>query len=100
MFELIRKERFEVSKEITCLLNRIVARNENYDNLGDFRKFPIKIIGTIHKVTAVDDFGIKFKEIIDRYKGNEIENKAFDLFLDIAKTQFFGDGNKRTDRKT
>ena len=36
MFELIRKERFEVSKEITCLLNRIVARNENYDNLLNF----------------------------------------------------------------
>ncbi|MBP6167926.1 MAG: Fic family protein [Leptotrichiaceae bacterium] len=96
MFYLVRDNGFQVDKETICLVNRIVARNENHDNIGNFRKSGIAITGTTHKGTSVKDFGIKYIEIIDRFNENKLEDKAIDLFLDIAKTQFFGDGNKRT----
>ena len=96
MFYLVRDNGFQVDKETICLVNRIVARNENHDNIGNFRKSGIAITGTTHKGTSVKDFGIKYIEIIDRFNENKLEDKAIDLFLDIAKTQFFGDGTKRT----
>ena len=96
MFYLVRDNGFQVDKETICLVNRIVARNENHDNIGNFRKSGIAITGITHKGTSVKDFGIKYIEIIDRFNENKLEDKAIDLFLDIAKTQFFGDGNKRT----
>ena len=96
MFYLVRDNGFQVDKETICLVNRIVARNENHDNIGNFRKSGIAITGTTHKGTSVKDFGIKYIEIIDRFNENKLEDKAIDLFLDIAKTQFFGDGNRRT----
>ena len=96
MFYLVIDNGFQVDKETICLVNRIVARNENHDNIGNFRKSGIAITGTTHKGTSVKDFGIKYIEIIDRFNENKLEDKAIDLFLDIAKTQFFGDGNKRT----
>ena len=96
MFYLVRDNGFQVDKETICLVNRIVARNENHDNIGNFRKSGIAITGTTHKGTSEKDFGIKYIEIIDRFNENKLEDKAIDLFLDIAKTQFFGDGNKRT----
>ena len=96
MFYLVRDNGFQVDKETICLVNWIVARNENHDNIGNFRKSGIAITGTTHKGTSVKDFGIKYIEIIDRFNENKLEDKAIDLFLDIAKTQFFGDGNKRT----
>ena len=96
MFYLVRDNGFQVDKETICLVKRIVARNEKHDNIGNFRKSGIAITGTTHKGTSVKDFGIKYIEIIDRFNENKLEDKAIDLFLDIAKTQFFGDGNKRT----
>ena len=36
-------------KDILCMINRYVAANENFDNIGGFRKGNIKISGSENK---------------------------------------------------
>lgn len=84
-------------KDILCMINRYVAANENFDNIGGFRKGNIKISGSKHK-------GIKSSELdFNFYKSKEyyfnIDKNGISeiiLCLRLAKSQYFGDGNKRT----
>lgn len=85
------------NKDILCMINRYVAANENFDNIGGFRKGNIKISGSKHK-------GIKSSELdFNFYKSKEyyfnIDKNGISeiiLCLRLAKSQYFGDGNKRT----
>lgn len=85
-------------KDILCMINRYVAANENFDNIGGFRKGNIKIGGAKHRGTNPFQLEYEF-DILKCWYKNEKENKGrkyIELALKLFKHQFFGDGNKRT----
>ena len=80
-----------------CTVNRLVASNDNFDNLGGFRRYNIKITGAKHTGIEVANLDISFFETINKYHDDKREGiKIIDLFLNLCKNQYFGDGNKRT----
>lgn len=92
----IENNELYLEKDIICLLNRYVASNDNFDNLGGFRKFGIKIIGSKNKGIDVQDMEFHFFNLKNEYLLEEDTLKELVLCLKLAKAQFFGDGNKRT----
>ena len=97
VLDKVISDNFYFDKETLCMINRLVAKNDNFDNLGGFRKYGIRISGTKHKGLEVKDFDYEFFNLLNKYhsEGKDII-KEIDLMLDLCKNQFFGDGNKRT----
>ena len=93
----IKENNFYFDKDTFCTVNRLVASNDNFDNLGGFRRYNIKIIGAKHTGIEVANLDISFFETINKYHDDKREGiKIIDLFLNLCKNQYFGDGNKRT----
>ena len=93
----IKENNFYFDKDTFCTVNRLVASNDNFDNLGGFRRYNIKITGTKHTGIEVENLDISFFETINKYHDDKREGiKIIDLFLNLCKNQYFGDGNKRT----
>lgn len=67
----IKENNFYFDKDTFCTVNRLVTSNDNFD--------------------------ISFFETINKYHDDKREGiKIIDLFLNLCKNQYFGDGNKRT----
>ena len=97
IFEKIKENNFYFDKDTFCMVNRLVASNENFDNLGGFRHHNIKIAGAKHTGVAVPNLEMSFFEVLNKYCDDKRDGiKNVDLFLDLCKNQYFGDGNKRT----
>lgn len=97
ILEKIKEKDFYFDKDTLCRVNRFVASNDNFDNLGGFRHYNIKISGAKHTGVDVSDLEISFFETINKYYTDNREGvRTVDLFLDLCKNQYFGDGNKRT----
>ena len=93
----IKENNFYFDKDTFCTVNRLVASNDNFDNLGGFRRYNIKITGAKHTDIEVENLDISFFETINKYHDDKREGiKIIDLFLNLCKNQYFGDGNKRT----
>lgn len=93
----IKENNFYFNKDTFCTVNRLVASNDNFDNLGGFRRYNIKITGAKHTGIEVENLDISFFETINKYHNDKREGiKIIDLFLNLCKNQYFGDGNKRT----
>lgn len=93
----IKENNFYFNKDTFCTVNRLVASNDNFDNLGGFRRYNIKITGAKHTGIEVSNLDISFFETINKYHDDKREGiKIIDLFLNLCKNQYFGDGNKRT----
>lgn len=93
----IKENNFYFDKDTFCTVNRLVASNDNFDNLGSFRRYNIKITGAKHTGIEVENLDISFFETINKYHDDKREGiKIIDLFLNLCKNQYFGDGNKRT----
>ena len=93
----IKENNFYFDKDTFCTVNRLVASNDNFDNLGGFRRYNIKITGAKHTGIEVANLDISFFETINKYHDDKREGiKIIDLFLNLCKNQYFGDGNKRT----
>lgn len=93
----IKENNFYFNKDTFCTVNRLVASNDNFDNLGGFRRYNIKITGTKHTGIEVENLDISFFETINKYHDDKREGiKIIDLFLNLCKNQYFGDRNKRT----
>lgn len=93
----IKENNFYFDKDTFCTVNRLVASNDNFDNLGGFRRYNIKITGAKHTGIEVSNLDISFFETINKYHDDKREGiKIIDLFLNLCKNQYFGDGNKRT----
>ncbi len=101
LFSLIQKNDFKVDKQTVCKLHDIVAKQEAL-TYGVFRHAQVFIAGTDYEVPAannLDDIWLKKMPILDDKINNEhIYQYAISLFLQIARNQFFFDGNKRTGR--
>ena len=97
IFEKIKENNFYFDKDTFCMVNRLVASNDNFDNLGGFRHHNIKIAGAKHTGVAVPNLEMSFFEVLNKYCDDKRDGiKIVDLFLDLCKNQYFGDGNKRT----
>lgn len=97
IFEKIKEKNFHFDKDTFCMVNRLVASADNFDNLGGFRKHNIKIVGAKHLGIDVPNLEISFFETLNKYYNDKRNGiKIVDLFLDLCKNQYFGDGNKRT----
>lgn len=93
----IKENNFYFDKDTFCTVNRLVASNDNFDNLGSFRRYNIKITGAKHTGIEVANLDISFFETINKYHDDKREGiKIIDLFLNLCKNQYFRDGNKRT----
>lgn len=98
VFEKVIKNDFFFDKETLNMINRLTASQDNFDNLGNFRKGNIRILGTSqYKSIDPSDLNIHFVKIQQKYfENNDANNSIINLFLDLCKAQFYGDGNKRT----
>lgn len=97
IFEKIKENNFYFDKETFCTENRLVASNDNFDNLGGFRQHNIRIVGAKHTGVAVPNLEKSFFEISNKYYDDKrVGIKIVDLFLDLCKNKYFGKGNTRT----
>lgn len=101
LFDLIEQGVFKVNKSTVCKLHNIVANNEAL-TYGVFRHAQVFIAGTDYEVpgaTKLDDIWLNEMPLLDTKPSNEqIYSYAISVFLQMARNQFFFDGNKRTGR--
>lgn len=84
-------------KDTLCMINRYVAANENFDNIGGFRKGNIKISGSKNKGIKSSELDFNFYKLKEYYFNTDKNGiSEMILCLRLAKSQYFGDGNKRT----
>lgn len=98
--EIIRQvanQQFILDKENFIHLNTIVAKDEALE-VGGFRSGQVGISGTNYRPPqAGAPLQAAFEAMLENYhQTDSIADKAFGLFLDAARAQFFYDGNKRT----
>lgn len=84
-------------KDILCMINRYTAANENFDNIGGFRKGNIMISGSKNKGIRNSELDFEFYNLKEQYFNTDKNGiSEIILCLILAKSQYFGDGNKRT----
>lgn len=94
----IEAGRFEVSKNYICELHALVAKNEVL-TWGEFRSAQVTIAGTQYIPPPASDLDAAWAETIQNFNATEPPfQRAVGLFGDMARNQFFFDGNKRTGR--
>ncbi|WP_409069240.1 Fic family protein [Clostridium sp. FAM 1755] len=99
LFELVKKDAFQLNKETFNNINIKVAINEALVS-GKFRDGQVRIGGTDYippKAEELDSiFSNELPQIINRcHSKTEL---AFEILLFVALNQFYYDGNKRTGR--
>ena len=98
LFELIEKNQFEVTVETVCALHSIAARDEALE-WGKFRSGGVTIAGTDYMPSQADLLPAVFaKMMVEASAISDIYDQAIDLFLSMARYQFFYDVNKRMGR--
>lgn len=97
ILESIKDDSFYFDKDTFCRINRLVASQDNFDNLGGFRQYGIKIAGSKHRGTEPSELEFDFYNTLNKYHNSKQDGvEIINLFLDLCKSQYFGDGNKRT----
>lgn len=99
LFSLVKEGRFALSKQMACDLHALVAKEEAL-TWGTFRTKPVTIAGTNHKPPPADALDALFDGGCTYLESDlpEPTERALALFLFMARSQFFFDGNKRTGR--
>ncbi len=102
LFNLLTSENFKVDKKTVCQLHSIVAKDEALTH-GVFRNSNVFIAGTDYLPPAankLDKIWVNSMTCLPRKpkKNNAIYQYAITTFLQMARNQFFFDGNKRTGR--
>ncbi|APF25254.1 MULTISPECIES: Fic family protein [Clostridium] len=99
LFDLVKKEKFQLNKEIFNSINNKVTINEVLIS-GEFRDSQVRIGGTDYIPPQAEELNSIFlnelPKIIGRCKTKT--ELAFEIFLFVALNQFYYDGNKRTGR--
>ena len=96
LIELVKTDTFAVSKEVSCSIQEVIAKNEVLE-VGQFRSGQVSITGTEYRPPKADDLDDIFAATIeDILEIEDIQEQAYRLHLDFARNQFFYDGNKRT----
>ncbi len=102
LFDLLANKDFKVNKKTTCILHNVVAKDEAL-KYGMFRDSNVFIAGTdylppsANKLDAIWQNDMPF--LIGENKDNNTTYQySISVFLQMARYQFFFDGNKRTGR--
>jgi Fic family protein len=100
LFKLLEKQTFKSDKDTACKLHRIVAKDEAL-TYGEFRTSDVFIAGTDYLPPVANQLDYFWQNNMPTLtiKTNEhIYQYAISLFLQMARHQFFFNGNKRTGR--
>lgn len=98
LFSSLENNTFSVSKEYLFKLHTFVANQEAL-TWGEFRTGSVTISGTSYIPPEAKVLPKIWDEILDQLdKYRDIYDKSIYLFAEMARTQFFFDGNKRTAR--
>jgi Fic family protein len=100
LFKLLEKQIFKSDKNTACKLHRIVAKDETL-TYGEFRTSDVFIAGTDYLPPTANQLDYIWQNNLPTLgeKTNEhIYQYSISLFLQMARQQFFFDGNKRTGR--
>lgn len=98
LFELVAKDTFNLSKETACLIHSEAAKEDAFP-WGLFRAGAVTISGTTYlppKADLLDALWVKMLE--KAQKINDLYTRAIFIFLEMSRTQFFYDVNKRMGR--
>lgn len=98
LLNMVREQQYQVSKEMACTLNGIVARNESLE-WGVFRDRPVTIAGTEWMPPIPETLDAHFDRLLETVQEtSDTYLRAMTVFLNMARNQYFFDGNKRTGR--
>jgi len=96
LINLVENEKFKMTKGIACTLQSIVAKEEALE-WGDFRHGQVWIKGSSYippEHTLLDQMFDNLCERINNIK--DVFTRGLVVSLDMARSQYFYDGNKRT----
>ncbi len=96
LIELVRTDAFVLDKDTACLLQAVIAKEDAVEQ-GMFRTMQVGIAGTEHRPPAATELDQVFADMVREITALEdVREQAYRLHLDMARNQFFSDGNKRT----
>jgi Fic family protein len=96
LIDRVQAGTFDLTKDTACALQAIVAKDEALD-LGRFRSGKVGIAGTEYEPPPASELGLLFSGMVrDVLALDDVREQAFRVHLDMARNQFFYDGNKRT----
>lgn len=96
MLEMVHQKKFTVTKDIACYLNMIISANENYNGLGGFRIRGVRITGTDYIPPNAKQLDTIWDAMLEKINTLPENQQAMYLYMEMARNQYFGDGNKRT----
>lgn len=98
LFASIEEQTFNLSQEFACQLHAIAAENEALE-WGSFRSGLVTISGTEYLPPSPQLLNSVWQNMLEQINDYEdIYEKAICLFLQMARSQFFFDVNKRMGR--
>jgi len=98
LFNNLKNDQFELSKEFCCKLHAIAAYEESLE-WGCFRRSGVTIVGTSYnppEAKLLDELWNKM--VAEAIAITDIYDKAIYIFLQMSRNQFFYDVNKRMGR--
>lgn len=100
LFLSLEKSAFALSKEYVCRLHGFVAKEEAL-TWGNFRSGGVTISGTSYIPPNFQSLDQVWEHMLKEAENHkDVYDKAIYLFAEMARNQFFYDGNKRTARMT
>ncbi len=98
LFRLVERDAFELTTEMACKLHAVAGKEESL-TWGVFRDGSVRIGGTSYLPPPAKELPALFKEMASRaMEIPDIYDRAIFVFLEMARTQFFHDVNKRMGR--
>ncbi len=98
LFSAIETDQFIFSQDFVCKLHAIAAQNEAL-KWGQFRDGNVTIAGTDYMPPLASTLDTHFQQMVNRAQLIvDIYDRAIYVFLEMARTQFFYDVNKRMGR--
>ena len=96
LIDLVEKNQFAFDKRTACELNQLAA-SADYAEVGQFRNRGVQITGTDYKPPLFNTIPGLWEDMEKKINsGKNPKTAAYNVFLEIARNQYFNDGNKRT----
>ncbi|WP_409523164.1 Fic family protein [Nitrincola sp. MINF-07-Sa-05] len=98
IFDLAEKGDFKFDKETALEVHKIAGRDEALE-WGKFRSGYVSIAGSEYEPPAPEELDAKWHDLQIKIEHvPDVYDQAITVFLQMARTQFFWDVNKRTGR--
>lgn len=98
LFDLLKDNRFMLSKEAACKLHAVAGEEESL-KWGYFREGGVTIAGTDYQPPSAAQLDSLWDDMLEKANAiSDIYDQAIFIFLQMARNQFFYDVNKRMGR--